>query len=111
MIGNFGSLFGSLQGIVLWLLVAASFVVKIYAFVDALRHKTPLYPAAGKRSKNFWLALTGVSLAIQVVILNPLSLLNIVGFVASAVYLADVRPALREITGRGGSSGGPYGGW
>ena len=111
MFGSFGSVFGQLQGFVLWLLLAAAFVVKIFALVDALRHKTPLYPAADKRTKPFWLALTGVSLAIQVAILNPLSLLNIVGFVASAVYLADVRPALRAVTGRGGSSNGPYGGW
>ncbi len=111
MFGNFGSVFGQLQGLVFYALLAVSFAVKIYALVDALRHKNPVYAAAGKRTKNFWLALTGVSLAVQVVILSPLSMLNIVGFVASAVYLADVRPALREVGGRGGSSGGGYRRW
>jgi len=31
--------------------------------------------------------------------------------VAAAVYLVDVRPALRQVSGRGRSKQGPYGPW
>jgi hypothetical protein len=38
--------------------------------------------------------------------------LSIVAVVASAVYLTDVRPAVRQLRGRGGSGrSGPYGPW
>jgi hypothetical protein len=42
---------------------------------------------------------------------NPLGLLSIVSVVAAAVYLTDVRPAVRQLRGRGGGSTGPYGPW
>ena len=55
-----------------------------------------------------------VALAIGIItILNVLGFVGIIAFVAAAVYLADVRPALRQVTGRGGSrkNQGPYGPW
>ena len=36
---------------------------------------------------------------------------GLIGFIAAAVYLADVRPALRQVTGRGRRNDGPYGPW
>ena len=33
------------------------------------------------------------------------------GLVAAIVYLVDVRPAVRSLSGGSGGSGGPYGGW
>jgi hypothetical protein len=45
-------------------------------------------------------------------LLNPLNIFNLIAFVAAAVYLVDVRPALRQVSGRGGGSqSGPYGPW
>jgi hypothetical protein len=41
---------------------------------------------------------------------NLVSLFPIVAFVAAAIYLADVRPKVREFRG-GSSSSGPYGPW
>ncbi len=39
-----------------------------------------------------------------VTVFNPLGLFGLVGFVGAAVYLADVRPALRQVRGLGGRS-------
>jgi len=36
---------------------------------------------------------------------------GVIAFVAAAVYLADVRPALKQVSGRGGGRQGPYGPW
>ena len=44
--------------------------------------------------------------ALGVVTLASLNLFAMLGFVAAAVYLADVRPALRQVRGRGGRSSG-----
>ena len=45
-------------------------------------------------------------------LLGPLGFLSIVAFVAAAVYLVDVTPALKQVQGGGrGTSNGPYGPW
>ena len=113
------SLFGgnvfALQSLIVLVLGLAAFITEVYAFVDALRHRSDAYVAAGKLTKQLWLIILGVAVAIGfVVFLNPLGFIGIIAFVAAAVYLADVRPALRAASGRGGSGGthmGPYGPW
>ncbi|CCH78243.1 conserved hypothetical protein [Nostocoides japonicum T1-X7] len=103
---------GNAQSWVLLVLGVAALGVEIFAFVDALRHSTQAYPAAGKRTKPFWLAITGVCLAVGFLTFRGvLSIFGIVAFVGAAVYLADVRPALRQVTGKGSNSSGPYGPW
>jgi hypothetical protein len=75
-----------------------------------VRQPTNAFPAAGKLTKPVWLGIVGVSAAAQVVLLNPLNFVNLLGAVASIVYLVDVRPALQQVRG-GGSAMGPYGPW
>jgi uncharacterized protein DUF2516 len=100
-----------------WLLLLAAFVVEAFAFVDVLRQQKAAFPAAGKQTKNIWLIITGVALIIglggAVGQLAIFSILPIVGFVAAAIYLADVRPKVGQFK-RGSSSSsrqGPYGPW
>jgi len=98
-----------------WIVVGLSVValgVEVYAFVDCLRRRPDAFPAAGKRTKAFWLLLTGVSVLIGVLALSAVpGLLAIVAIVAAGVYLADVKPALDQVMGRGSGSQGPYGPW
>lgn len=70
--------------------------------VDAARMRPDAYPAAGKRTKNFWVILLAVATLIGFVSSFPLGMLGIIAFVGAAVYLADVRPALRHVSGGGG---------
>ena len=103
--------FGSVQGIVFWALTLGALGVKGYALFDAFRVKQEAYSLAGKLTKNIWLLILGVALAVNIVVLNPLNFLNLIGVVAAAVYLVDVRPAVKQVGG-GGSRGthmGPYG--
>ncbi|MGH8826459.1 MAG: DUF2516 family protein [Jiangellaceae bacterium] len=107
-------IFGVTQNLVLWGLTLASFGLKGYAFVDAVRVRSDAFSAAGKLTKNLWLIFLGVALAVNVVLLYPLNFINLLGVVAAAVYLVDVRPAVRAIGGghRGGAThDGPYGPW
>jgi hypothetical protein len=106
-------IFGSFQSLVLLVLTAASLGLKVWAFVDVLRTRPEAFPAAGKRTRGLWLAIVGVALAINVVLLSPLNFINLIGSVAAIVYLVDVRPAVRAV-GRGGGGSqhmGPYGPW
>ena len=76
----------------------------IFAFVDALLRPAQGFVAAEKLTKPAWLLILGIALAIAVLSLRtggtPFGLLGLIGIVASGVYLADVRPAVSEITGR-----------
>jgi uncharacterized membrane protein len=105
----------AIQNLIVLILGVAAFITEVFAFVDALRHRADAYVAAGKLTKQLWLVILGVAMLIGfVVFLNPLGFIGIIAFVAAAVYLADVRPALQAASGRGGSGGshmGPYGPW
>ncbi|MFL6056640.1 MAG: DUF2516 family protein [Actinoallomurus sp.] len=104
----------SFVGIVFWIVAIAAFVVEVWAFVDAVVRPAGAYTAAGKLSKQLWLIILGVALlfglAGAVGFVSIIQMLPVIGFIAAAVYLADVRPAVRQY-GRGGSSSGPYGPW
>jgi Protein of unknown function (DUF2516) len=97
-----------------WALLIGAFVVETWAFVDAIRHPAAAYIAAGKQTKPLWLVILGVAFVIgvggAVGALSLFSFLPILAFVASAIYLADVRPKVRETKG-GSSHQGPYGPW
>jgi hypothetical protein len=87
--------------------------IEVWAFSDCLRRPGTAFEAAFKRTKGFWLALTGG--AVVVGLLSALggggfNLFQIVAIVAACVYLADVKPAVSQTSGRGGNYG-PYGPW
>ena len=103
--------FNPLQGTLLLVLSVLALGAEIFALVDAVRHRPDAYVAAGKRTKTFWLALLGVAVALGIIGFGGLGFLTLIAFVASAVYLTDVRPALRQVSGRGRPNDGPYGPW
>ena len=102
-------------GYFFWALLIAAFVVETWAFVDAIRHPAAAYTAAGKQSKQIWLIILGVAFVIgiggAVGLLSLVSFIPILAFVAAAIYLADVRPKVKDFRSGGGTSSGPYGPW
>ena len=48
----------------------AALGLEAWAFVDALRRRPDAFVAADKRTKGFWLAVTGVALAVGFVTFN-----------------------------------------
>ncbi|MFD0369955.1 MULTISPECIES: DUF2516 family protein [unclassified Streptomyces] len=83
----------------------------VAAFVFAATAREDAYRAADKQTKKFWLILLGINLVLN--LLLPMLFLQIAGLIAAIVFMVDVRPALRQVSGggrRGGSSSdGPYG--
>ena len=103
------------QGIVTLLLGLAAFAAEVFALVDCVRHRPDAFVAAGKRTKQFWSIVLGIAVLLGFVSIGS-SLLFSVGLIAvvgAGIYLADVRPALRQVSGggRGGQHMGPYGPW
>lgn len=104
-----------------WLLLVIAFVMEAWALVDALRQPAGAYASAGKLTKQWWSIILGVAAALGLAhaaaplggfspVTLLLGILPVAAFIAAAVYLADVRPAVRTYRGgRGGS--GPYGPW
>jgi hypothetical protein len=81
-------------------------VVELRALTSALSFRADAFTAAGKRTKQFWCLLTGASVALGVLsVLTSLSgrsslFFMLIGIVMAGVFLADVRPALRQVMGR-----------
>jgi hypothetical protein len=108
------------ESTVYYILGLVAVVLEVWAFFDCVRHKANAFEAVGKRTKAFWLALTGGGMAVGALsvlagggggLIGPLGLFGLAAVVAASVYLADIRPAVKD-AGRGGSRNmGPYGPW
>ncbi|MFF3330251.1 DUF2516 family protein [Streptomyces sp. NPDC002888] len=96
----------------MWLLSMALILFSGFALIDAATRREDAYRAADKKTKPFWLIVLGIAFVVNL-IFNILSFLPIIGLIATIVYMVDVRPALRGLSGggrsRGSSSDGPYG--
>ncbi|RFU85431.1 DUF2516 family protein [Streptomyces triticagri] len=94
------------------LIFLAILVLAVVALVMAALARPDAYLAANKQNKNFWLIILGITVLVNLVV--PMIFLQIIGLIATIVFMVDVRPALKEVSGgprRGGgsSSDGPYG--
>ncbi|CAN5373608.1 hypothetical protein BH10ACT8_BH10ACT8_26830 [soil metagenome] len=90
-----------------WLLLLLGWAVcvfMVWAFVDCITRKAPAFAAAGKLSKPAWLLLTGIPALISTLTALAgsglaLNLITYIALIITSVYMADVRPAVREISG------------
>jgi Protein of unknown function (DUF2516) len=70
-------------------------VIEAFAFLNCLTQKADAFAAIGTLSKGVWLALTFGAVVVTLVF-SLISILGIIAISAAAIYLLDVRPALRE---------------
>jgi len=89
-----------IQGLIMSVVTLAMFGAQAWAFLDAVSRRPDAFVAADKMTKGAWTIILGVALVAHMIFWNPASILNLIGIVAALVYLADVRPALRALTGR-----------
>ncbi len=72
-------------------------VLGLWAFIDAARRPAQNYQRENKRTKGFWLGLTGVAAVFCVFSFlagGGAGFLQLIAACVSCVYLADVRPAV-----------------
>lgn len=104
------NIFSDIQGLIYVAFWVAVVALSVFGLIDALRYRPEAFVAAGKASKTIWLVVLGAAVALSMVSFpNPFQLTGILAVVGGGVYAADVRPALRQVMGRGSSSGGRYG--
>lgn len=103
----------SAQLLLFFVFFAAIFLLCAWALVDCALRPPRAFPAAGKRTKGFWLAITIAAtvvgfLAVPLGVVPSSSLfqfLAVIAAVGGAVYLVDVRPAVAPYSRRGGRGG------
>lgn len=75
--------------------------LRLWAVVDCATRKAAAFPAADKLTKPAWMAITGFSALFGALVRQPTGPISLISVIVAAVYLADVRPAVREISGGG----------
>lgn len=98
----------------LWIFRVLAFValgIELWALADCAKRNAASFEASFKRTKGFWLGVTGGSAAVGALTalvgaFGLFGILQLVAVIAACVYLADVKPAVSEV-----QSGGPYGPW
>ena len=91
----------AVEGFISLAILCLLIAVKAFAFLSSLGFSGEAYSAGDKLSKTAWVAILGLGLAAQLILLgSPLSLIHLAFTIAAFVYLADVRPALAELTRR-----------
>jgi hypothetical protein len=89
----------TIQSWLLFVLFIGVLILQLWALVDCISRKAPAFPAAGKLTKATWLLLNALALVLVLLWQDVTNLLSFISIIISSVYLADVRPAVREISG------------
>ena len=96
-------------------------VLGVWALIDTGLRPSQNFITADKRTKGFWLGVNAVGVMV-VALMGVSSMFGLLGVIANAVYLADVRPTLNYYQpvhvrtrirrrGQGGSGSRGRGGW
>jgi hypothetical protein len=91
-----------IEGWILLTVIVIALAIKAFAFVNALMWPAEAYSAANKLTKPAWLAILGIGLVAQVLLINatPLNPIHLIFSIAAIVFLVDVRPAVSRLTRR-----------
>lgn len=86
------------------LLTLFTLVIGVVAFIHCATQRSDAFPAIGTLQKPAWLAIIGVATVLSLLTIGAAFglLFQLIAIGASALYLLDVRPGLRDIAdGRG----------
>jgi len=75
----------------------AFIVLHVWAVLDCLVRKAAAFPAADKLTKLAWLAILVFAGVLGTFIPPTVGPVSLIAIVVVAIYLADVRPAVRDI--------------
>jgi hypothetical protein len=73
--------------------------LRLWAIVDCATRKAAAFPAVDKLTKPAWLAILVIAGVLGTFVQAPVGIISLISVVVASVYLADVRPAVREISG------------
>jgi hypothetical protein len=73
-------------------------VLRAWALLDCVTRNAKAFPAVDKLTKPAWIGILVLALVLGTWASPPLYPISLVSTVVVLVYLADVRPAVRDIT-------------
>lgn len=83
-----------------WVLRWGLAALSAWALLDCLTRKAAAFPAVDKLTKPAWVAILLVSGVFgSLLVPIPTGPISLIAAIIASVYLADVRPAVREISG------------
>ena len=83
-----------------WVLRWGLAALSAWALFDCLTRKAAAFPAVDKLTKPAWVAILLVSGVFgSLLVPIPTGPISLIAAIVASVYLADVRPAVREISG------------
>lgn len=74
----------------------ATLVIKVWALIDISTRPAEAFPFLNKLTKNAWLAIAGSSLLTHL-FFGAFGITGVIGVIACAIYLADIRPKILEM--------------
>jgi hypothetical protein len=86
-----------------WLILIGMVIVEVVALVHCLSQRADAFPVVGSLSKNQWSAILLASVIATILCTFTFQLLAFIAITAAAVYMLDVRPALRDATNGSGN--------
>jgi len=86
-----------------WALLIAMVVIEVVALLNCLTQRADAFPVVGSLSKNQWIAILLASAIATIICGISFPLLAYIAITAAAVYMLDVRPALRDATNGSGN--------
>ena len=89
----------NIESWVSFVLFVAAAVMEVFALCDAIMRPTAAYAATDKLTKPAWLLILALSVLTCVAFRFSILIFGILGIIAAGVYLADVRPALKQVSG------------
>ncbi len=89
-----------------WALAISGALLGAFSMIDALSRRPDAFPAADKQTKGLWVGITVASAVVLILGLisgffEPQGMLWLAAVIGSTVYLVDVRPKLRGVSGPG----------
>jgi hypothetical protein len=85
-------------------------VIEIVALVNCLTQRADAFPVVGSLSKNAWVSILAGSLLLSLICAyftsdrsTTPSIFSLIAITATAIYMLDVRPALRDAASGSGS--------
>jgi 4-amino-4-deoxy-L-arabinose transferase-like glycosyltransferase len=84
------------------LLTLFTLVIGAIAFINCATQRADAFPAIGTLQKPAWLAIIGAA-TLMAVLTRGFIMFTLIAIAASALFLLDVRPGLRDIANGHGS--------
>jgi Protein of unknown function (DUF2516) len=91
------------DGLLLEALRYGVLALALWALIDAITRPASAFVAASKLNKPAWIGITALA-AVFAYLTSALQLFWLIAAVAAAVYLVDVRPAVRGLSRGGGGN-------